>query len=63
MFADLFGGVDAVIQIRDEGGDGPFEVDIVLPERVVSVYQEGLSGGYASHFSRSRHTLSIGGMR
>jgi hypothetical protein len=62
-FADLLGGVDTVIQIGDERGDGSFEVDIVLPERVVGVYQEGLSGSNASRFSRSRHTLSIGGMR
>ena len=62
-FADLFGGVDTVIQIGDERGDGPFKVNVVLPRRVIGVYQEGLSGCYASHFSRSRHTLSIGGMR
>jgi len=39
MVADLFGGVDAVIEVRDEAGDGALEVDVVLPERVVGVDQ------------------------
>ena len=29
--ADLFGGVDAVVEIGDEAGDGALEVDVVLP--------------------------------
>jgi len=40
--ADLFVGMDAVIQIGDESGDGALEVDIVLPERVVRVEEKGL---------------------
>ena len=67
MLADLFGGMDAVIEVGDERGDGLLEVDVVLPERIVGVYKESLtgckSGSYARHFSRSRHMLSIGGIR
>jgi len=45
VFADLFGGVDAVIEIGDERGDGAFEVDVVLPEGVVGVDEKGLREG------------------
>src|SRR5664279_3289349 len=34
-----------MIQKRDEVGDRPLEVNIVLPERVVGVDQEVLAGG------------------
>jgi len=44
MVADLFGGVDAVIEVGDEAGNGALEVDVVLPKRVVGVDQEGLIG-------------------
>jgi hypothetical protein len=36
--------MDAVVQIRDEGGDGSLKVDVVLPEGVVCVDEEGLRG-------------------
>jgi len=42
VFADLFGGVDAVVEVGDEGGDRALEVDVVFPERVVGVDEEGL---------------------
>ena len=42
VFADLLGGVDAVIEVGDEAGDGALEVDVVLPEGVVGVDQQGL---------------------
>jgi len=35
----LFGGVDAVVEIGDEAGDGALEVDVVFPEGVVGVDQ------------------------
>ena len=40
--ADLFGGVDAVVEVRDEAGDGPLEVDVVFPKSVVGIDQQGL---------------------
>ena len=43
VFADLFGGVDAVIEVGDKGGDGTLEVDVVFPERVVGIDEEGLT--------------------
>ena len=45
--ADFFGGVNAVVEVRDEGGDGALEVDVVLPQSVVGVEEEGLAGGRA----------------
>jgi hypothetical protein len=44
VVADLFVGVDAVVEVGDEGGDGTFEVDVVFPEGVVGVDEEGLTG-------------------
>jgi hypothetical protein len=49
--ADLFGGADAVIQVGDEAGDGSLEVDVVLPERVVGVDEQGLIGGAAARLA------------
>ncbi len=45
MAADLFCGVDAVIEVGDEAGDRALEVDVVLPEGVVGVDQQGLVDG------------------
>lgn len=42
--ADLFGGVDSVIEIGDEAGNGALEVDVVFPERVVGINEQGLVG-------------------
>ena len=44
MFADFFVGVDAVVEVGDERGDGALEVDVVFPEGVVGVEEEGLGG-------------------
>ena len=51
--ADLFGGVDAVIEVGDEAGDGALEVDVVFPERVVGVDEQGLLGRAAEGLVRS----------
>jgi hypothetical protein len=50
--ADLFGGVDAVIEVGDEAGDGALEVDVVFPEGVVGVDEQGLIGGAAEGMVR-----------
>jgi hypothetical protein len=50
--ADLFGGVDAVIEVGDEAGDGALEVDVVFPERVVGVDEQGLIGRAAAGLVR-----------
>ncbi len=42
MLADLFRGVNAVVEVGDKGGDGAFEVDVVLPQGVIGVDEEGL---------------------
>jgi hypothetical protein len=40
--ANLLVGVDAVVEVGDEGGDGALEVDVVLPEGVIGIDEEGL---------------------
>ena len=47
MLADFLGRVDAVVEVGDERGDGALEVDVVLPQRVVGVEEQGLVGGVA----------------
>ena len=70
MATYLFGGVDAVVEVGDEAGDGALEVDVVFPERVVGVDEQGLIGrvaegrgwervGVGSGSIRGRHTLII----
>jgi hypothetical protein len=52
MAADLFGCVDAVIEVGDEAGDCALEVDVVLPEGVIGVDKQGLVGGAAEGLGR-----------
>ena len=40
-----------VIEVADEGGDGALEVDVVFPERVVGVDEQGLAWREAGHGS------------
>ena len=47
MATNLLGGMDPVVEVGDEGGDGPFEVDVVLPKGIVGVDQQGLIGKVA----------------
>ncbi len=53
MATYLFGGVDAVVKVGDEAGDGPFEVDVVLPESVVGVDEQGLADPMPEGLARS----------
>lgn len=53
--ADLLGGVDTVVEIGDEGGDGALEVDVVFPERVVGIDEQGLMDGVADGLAFARH--------
>ena len=63
MAANLIGSVDAVVEIRDEAGNRPLKVDVVLPQRVVGVDEEGLIGGVAKssggEWARRGHRLII----
>jgi hypothetical protein len=34
--------MDAMVQVRDKAGNRPLKVDVVLPERVVGIDQQGL---------------------
>ena len=42
-----------VIEVTDEAGDSAFEVDVVFPQRIVRVDEQGLRGGWiqAGHLS------------
>jgi hypothetical protein len=57
--ANLFGGVDAMVEVRDETGDRTLEVNIVLPEGVVGVYEQGLTGGAPVRLIEGDHRLII----
>ena len=52
--AHLFGGVDAVVEVGDETGDGTLEVDVVFPEGIVSVDEQGLSTAGAERLRLNR---------
>jgi hypothetical protein len=65
MAAHLFGGVDAVVEVGDEAGDGALEVDVVFPEGVVGVDEQGLGhrgaeGLGAEGLGAGGHELIIG---
>jgi hypothetical protein len=59
MATYLFGGVNAVVKVRDEGGDGALEVDIVFPERVVCIYKKSLSRRVTVDFEAGIHLFII----
>ena len=44
VFPHLFVGVDAMVEKRNERGDGALEVNVVLPQRVVRVEEQRLAG-------------------
>jgi hypothetical protein len=41
--AHLGGGVLVMVEVADEAGDGALEVDIVFPEGIVGVNEQGLT--------------------
>lgn len=57
--ADLLRAIDTVVEIGDEGCDGPLEVDIVLPQRVVCIDQQGLVGGVANGLGFAGHLARL----
>lgn len=59
MASHLFGCMDAMIKVGDETRDRTFEVDVVLPESVVGVYEQSLIGGAASDRIEGVHRLII----
>ena len=60
--ADLLRRELAVVEVGDESGDGPLEVDIVLPKGVVGVDEEGLAGcATGGGLSGGVHETIIGG--
>ncbi len=60
----LGGGVGVVIQVADEGDDGAFKVDVVFPQSVVGIDEQGLTGRELGHDSYgSEQGLRGGGIR
>ena len=47
--ADFGGRVLVVVEIADEGGDGAFKIDVVFPEGIVGVDEQGLAGRELGH--------------
>ena len=60
MASHLFGCVDAMIEVGDKTGNCTFEVDVVLPESVVGVDEQGLVGRAASDLIGGVHRPIIG---
>ena len=54
-FANLFGVVEAMVEVGDEGGDSALEVDVILPERVVGVDEQRLIGRVADGLGAASH--------
>ena len=46
-----------VVEVTDEAGDSPLEVDVVFPQRIIRVDEQGLRGEWiqAGHLSASSH--------
>jgi hypothetical protein len=46
-----------VVEVTDEAGDSAFEVDVVFPQRIIRVDEQGLRGGWiqGGHLSASSH--------
>ena len=64
VFADLLRGELAMVEEGDEAGDGAFEVDVVFPQGIVGVDEQGLAGGNRSQWARKgSHEASIGWFR
>ena len=59
VLANLFRRVDAVIEVGNERGDRALEVDVVFPQRVVRVEQQGLSRSDAKLFVVGLHIWII----
>jgi hypothetical protein len=57
--ANLFGGVNAVIEVGDERRDRPLEVDVVLPQGVVGVDEERLVDWAADGVNFGGHWVII----
>jgi hypothetical protein len=61
VFANLLGRVNAVIEVGDEGCDGTLEVDVVLPQGVICVDEQGLVRGAEIGWFEIAHMPIIGG--
>jgi hypothetical protein len=59
MATNLFGGVNAVVQVGDERGDSALEIDIVFPERVICIYKKSLSRRMTIDFEAGIHSFII----
>ena len=60
VLPNLNGSMALMVKVRDEGGDGALEIDVVLPECVVGVDEEGLAWAITSELERYRHISIIG---
>ena len=48
-----------VVEMRDEIGDRPFKMDVVFPQRVISIQEQGLPLEKANRLVRSTHQIII----
>ena len=59
MAAHFFRCMGVVVEMRDEIGDRPFKMDVVFPQRVISIHEQGLRLEKANRLARSTHQLII----
>src|ERR1700733_5699608 len=59
MIAHFFRRVSLVVEMRDEISDRLFEMDHVLPQRVISIDEQGLRLKKANRLVRSTHRFII----
>lgn len=61
VLADLGRSVDLMIEVGDEGGDGALEVNVVLPQGVVGIDEQGMARRTALHRGGVCHVTIIEG--
>src|ERR1700677_877100 len=59
MTPHFFSRVGVVVKMRDEVGDCLFKMDIVFPQRVIRIQEQGLRLEKANRLVRSTHQLII----
>ena len=57
--ANLFGRIFVVVQKGYETSDGAFEIDVVFPQRVIGVDEQGLRAVQFCRLCHPRHIINV----
>ena len=65
VLANLLGGVDLVVEVRDERSDGALEVNVVFPQGVIGIDEQGVARKARTRWWRwnQAHALILTGAR